>query len=176
METRSGRAGGSGSDPQRNRDLFRPLVTPSHQRNRGLTANYLITKKILLFPTLNSRRVKHELADYENLTGHGAAIPKISRGSSEVLPRISRQNDSGEEGLAIRWKHGAAVQAGQGAIRMRNGDLFRPLGTPPPYRALQRGSPLPLNCRILHKGKESTRAEDHRMRAWGRMLRAAGLG
>ena len=81
---------GQGAIRMRNRDLFRPLVTPSHQRNRGLTANYLITKKILLFPTLNSRRVKHELADYENLTGHGAAIPKIFRRSSENLPRIFR--------------------------------------------------------------------------------------
>ena len=79
-----------GAIRMRNGDVFRPLGTPSHQRNRGLTANCLITKKILLLPTLNSRRVKHELADYENLTGHGAAIPKISResfrGSPENLP------------------------------------------------------------------------------------------
>ncbi len=94
----------------RNRDFFRPLGTPSHQRNRGLTANCLITKQILLFPTLNSRRVKHELADYENLTGHGAAIPKISRGSSEDLSEnLSRQNDSGKR----RTYHSVETRSGR---------------------------------------------------------------
>ena len=48
-----------GAIRMRNGDVFRPLGTPSHQRNRGLTANYLITKKILLLPTL--RGFKREM-------------------------------------------------------------------------------------------------------------------